>query len=205
MGRWIVATPADSAPPIERAAHLAEVVFRPGLDPQRSWFRKSAAADIAGVSAATALTTGVLASRGLPLLPAAWALSLILLVPLIAAARRTYSWRMHLEVIDSVSVSVLEVGLAWLVVMSAWALLSPDLFRPRPLLLACATAALAVSIARAALYSRETASRRRGKALRPTLIVGAGRIGNLTITSEILAALLDGRDGAAAPPSSGRE
>jgi len=174
-----VATTADSSPPIERAAHLADVVLRPGLDAQRSWFGKSAAADIAGVGAASALTTGILAWQGLPLVPAVWAFSLILLVPLIAAARGTYLWRMHLEVIDSVSASFLEVGLAWLVVTSAWALLSPDLFRPRTLLLACVAAALTVSTARAALYSTETASRRRGRSLRPTLIVGAGRIGSL--------------------------
>ncbi len=170
---------ASTSPHVVENLQLRDAVLQPQRDVRRDWFRRILAADVAGVCAAIALIAGVLSWRSSALLPAAWTLALILLVPVIARARGTYSWRMHLDVIEGFSVPFVEVGLAWLVVASSWSLLSPATFRSRLLLLACATVAVTVSIARGVVFTQEAASRRRGQSLRPTLIVGAGRVGNL--------------------------
>lgn len=171
----------SNSPPVASAGPLPEAVFRNRRDLGSAFSKKVFAADIVGVSVgvAVALTTGALAWRSSSLLLAAWTLALIILVPLIAAARGAYTWRMHLDIINRVSIPIVEVSLAWLVVASVWATVSPDRFRPLALFLACATVGFTVFCARAALFKWEGASRRRGESLRPTLIVGAGRVGSI--------------------------
>jgi exopolysaccharide biosynthesis polyprenyl glycosylphosphotransferase len=175
----VMATISNSPQLTEEARRDAGLLPRRPHLPQRSWSTKILLADLTGVAVAVAVMNALLAWRSSPALPIGWALSFILLVPLVASARGTYSWRMHLDIVDGVSLPFVEVGLAWLLATSAWATLSSGMFRARPLVLTWATMALVVLLARAALYRWETGSRRRGAALRPTLIVGAGRVGTI--------------------------
>src|SRR5438874_7859475 len=174
-----MATVSSSLPLTDEARRHAVLLRRQPRRAQRSWSTKSFLTDVTGVAVSLAVMSAVLAWRSSPLLPIGWTLSFIVLVPLVASARGTYSWRMHLDIVDGVSLPFVEVGLAWLLATSAWATLSAGMFRARPLVLTWATMALTVLLVRAALYKWETRSRRRGAALRPTLIVGAGRVGSV--------------------------
>jgi exopolysaccharide biosynthesis polyprenyl glycosylphosphotransferase len=174
-----MATVSNTPTLTDEARRQAGVLLRQPRLAQRAWSTKILFADVAGVAVAGAAMNAILAWQNPPGLPLGWTLSFILLVPLVASARGTYAWRMHLEIVDGVVLPFVEVGLAWLLATSAWAMLSPDTFRVRPLVLTWMTMAVAVLLMRAALYTWERGSRRRGEALRPTLIVGAGRVGSI--------------------------
>ncbi|MDP9225341.1 MAG: sugar transferase [Actinomycetota bacterium] len=174
-------TTVSASPPIRDEAsirHPALVVGRRRPATQ-SWRRKALLTDVTSAGLAVTLTVALSGWRSPPLLPVTWMLALLLLVPIIAALRGAYSWRMHLDVIDGVWTPFLEVGIAGLLVSFAWAMFSLETYRPRLLLVTYGMVAFGVALARATLYFRETASRQRGESLRPTLIVGAGRVGRL--------------------------
>jgi exopolysaccharide biosynthesis polyprenyl glycosylphosphotransferase len=124
----------------------------------------------------------LLGTRGtdLPVLPMAWLVSFGVLIVGLCWIRGMYAPRLRLELLDDLRGLVAVTSLAAMAILSMRVLLvdaavdAAEVLRPW----AFATAYLAAG--RAALNWSQLAARRDGEALRPTLIVGAGRIGRLT-------------------------
>jgi exopolysaccharide biosynthesis polyprenyl glycosylphosphotransferase len=136
--------------------------------------------DVVMLVAAVAAT--VLGSRGsgMPVLPAGWLGSFCALVLCLAWVRGMYRPRLKLDLLDDLRSLVAVTSLAAMATLSVYVLFTDaavggaEVVRPW----AFATAYLAAG--RAALYWSQVAARREGEASKPTLIIGAGRIGRLT-------------------------
>jgi exopolysaccharide biosynthesis polyprenyl glycosylphosphotransferase len=131
---------------------------------------------------AAAVAATVVGSRGsgVPVLPAAWLGCFCALVLSVFWLRGTYRPRLKLDLLDDLRSLVAVTSLAAMALLSSYVLLTDaavggaEVVRPW----AFATAYLAAG--RAALYWSQVAARREGEASKPTLIIGAGRIGRLT-------------------------
>ena len=140
----------------------------------------SLAVDAVMLLAAVAAT--VLGSRGsgMPVLATAWLGGFCALVLVLAWVRGMYRPRLKLDLLDDLRSLVAVTSLAAMATLSVYvvftdaAVSGAEVVRPW----AFATAYLAAG--RAALYWSQVAARREGEASRPTLIIGAGRIGRLT-------------------------
>jgi exopolysaccharide biosynthesis polyprenyl glycosylphosphotransferase len=140
----------------------------------------SLAVDAVMLGAAVAAT--VLGSRGsgMPVLATAWLAGFCALVLVLAWVRGMYRPRLKLDLLDDLRTLVAVTSLAAMATLSVYvvftdaAVSGAEVVRPW----AFATAYLAAG--RAALYWSQVAARREGEASRPTLIIGAGRIGRLT-------------------------
>jgi exopolysaccharide biosynthesis polyprenyl glycosylphosphotransferase len=131
---------------------------------------------------AAAVAATVVGSRGsgVPVLPAAWLGCFCALVLSLFWLRGGYRPRLKLDLLDDLRSLVTVTSLAAMAILSSYVLFTDaavggaEVVRPW----AFATAYLAAG--RAALYWSQVAARREGEASKPTLIIGAGRIGRLT-------------------------
>ena len=116
----------------------------------------------------------------MPVLATAWLGGFCALVLVLAWVRGMYRPRLKLDLLDDLRSLVAVTSLAAMATLSVYvvftdaAVSGAEVVRPW----AFATAYLAAG--RAALYWSQVAARREGEASRPTLIIGAGRIGRLT-------------------------
>jgi exopolysaccharide biosynthesis polyprenyl glycosylphosphotransferase len=136
--------------------------------------------DVVMLVAAVAAT--VLGSRGsgMPVLATAWLGGFCAVVLILAWVRGLYRPRLKLDLLDDLRSLVAVTSLAAMATLSAYVVFTDaavggaEVVRPW----AFATAYLAAG--RAALYWSQVAARREGEASKPTLIIGAGRVGRLT-------------------------
>ena len=137
-----------------------------------------------GVDAAM-LLAGAIASQlgaraaGVPASSAPWLLLFALATIGLLQARGMYSWRLRLEALDDVRAVLIASTVAATAVLSSRVLLadSPDV--AAQLLRLWAFSAVYLAAGRVALDWSQAKARRHGDALRPTLIVGAGKVGQL--------------------------
>jgi exopolysaccharide biosynthesis polyprenyl glycosylphosphotransferase len=143
-----------------------------------AWTLACVAVDGMMLVATTAAT--LLGSRGsMPVLPAVWLGGFCVLVLSLSWVRGMYRPSLKLELLDDLKTLVGVTSLAAMAILSMRVLFADgvdaaEVVRPW----AFATAYMAAG--RAALYWSQLAARREGEALKPALIVGAGRIGRLT-------------------------
>jgi exopolysaccharide biosynthesis polyprenyl glycosylphosphotransferase len=144
-----------------------------------AWVLACVAVDGVMLIATTAAT--LLGSRGsgMPVLPAAWLGGFCVLVLSLSWVRGMYRSSLKLDLLDDLRTLVGVTSLAAMAILSMRVLFADgvdaaEVVRPW----AFATAYIAAG--RAALYWSQLAARREGEALKPALIVGAGRIGRLT-------------------------
>jgi exopolysaccharide biosynthesis polyprenyl glycosylphosphotransferase len=169
------ALPAHRAP--TRSEQLA---LRLGLRPDTAWALARFSLDATMLVVAGLATTLGSRAANVEAAPAGWLTLFGVLVLAVFALRGMYRPRLRHEILEDLRGVIAATSLAAMAVLTlrelfaAPADLSEQSIRPW----AFATAYLAAG--RVALHWSRTQARRHGESLRPTLIVGAGRIGRLT-------------------------
>ena len=155
-----------------------------GLRPGRSWAVARFSLDSAMlITAGLAATLGA-SAVGVPKPPAVWLVLFAGLVLGMLAVRGMYESRLHYELLEDLRVVLIATSLAAMAVLSIRELISapPDLSAQVIRTWAFATAYVAYRARNAPTvvdWSR-TQAYRKGEAGRPTLIIGAGKVGRLT-------------------------
>jgi exopolysaccharide biosynthesis polyprenyl glycosylphosphotransferase len=150
------------------------------LRPDTAWALARFSLDATLLAAAGVAAALGSRAAGIDSPPAGWVALFAAFVLAIFAARGMYRARLRAELLEDLRGVVGATALAAMAVLTLRELLTepPDLAAQviRP----WAFAMVYVAAGRVALHWSQTQSRRQGEALRPTLIVGAGRIGRLT-------------------------
>ena len=146
-----------------------------------SWNRGALALDAAMLAAAALVSQLTAASAGIVATPFAWLVVYGLLVVLFLHLRDGYGWRLRISALDDIRAVVATTVFATMAVLSLRVLLPGDVsdLAPQSLRL-LAFSAVYVAAGRVALDWSQLKSRRLGETSKPTLIVGAGRVGRLT-------------------------
>jgi exopolysaccharide biosynthesis polyprenyl glycosylphosphotransferase len=146
-----------------------------------AWALACLTVDALMLVAMTAAT--LVGSRGsLPVMSIAWLSCFGCLVLAFSWLRGMYKPRLRLELLDDLRGLVAVTSLAAMVVLSMRVLLTEAAVDAAEILRPWAFATAYIAAGRAALNWSQLATRREGESLKPTLIVGAGRIGRLTAT-----------------------
>ena len=151
-----------------------------GLRPSTTWTLARLTLDTAMlVTAGVAATMGS-AAAGVSAPPGQWLLLFSVFVAGLFAARGMYGSRLRYEMLEDLRVVVTATSLAAIFVLAAREFVGnpPDLAAQTIRMWAFAAAYLAAG--RIALQWSRAKAHRQGEGLRPTLIIGAGRVGRLT-------------------------
>jgi exopolysaccharide biosynthesis polyprenyl glycosylphosphotransferase len=117
---------------------------------------------------------------GVPPTPALWLAAFPLLTFAFMAARGMYRRRVFLRVLDDLRVAVTATALAAMIVLSLRVVTADDPWVAAQTARLWAFASVYLVAGRVVLAWSELQARRRGESVRPTLVVGAGRVGRLT-------------------------
>jgi len=161
---------------LERAEERALSRLRSG-----SWARGALLLDAVMLAAASAAAQLGAGDAGILRVAPVWLVAYAGFVLLFLYLRGLYSWRLKVSVLDDVRAVAVITALASMTVLSLRILLPgevDDLASQSLRLLAFSAVYLAAG--RVALDWAQIAARRHGELSKPTLIVGAGRIGRLT-------------------------
>src|SRR3954465_12206497 len=154
----------------ERSGRLHSTAF---------WATAALAIDGTMLVAAAGATTLGAAHANLPRLPFVWLAAFAAVCLIGARARGMYAPKLRLDVLDDLRGVVTVVSLAAMAVLALRVLLGDDadlgaeIFRP------WVFAAAYLAAGRVALSWTQSRARATGEVVRPTLIIGAGRIGRL--------------------------
>ncbi len=145
------------------------------------WVRACVTVDVLMLAGAVA-TAQLGASRaGVEPTPGSWLVAFPVLVLLLLWARRLYAPRLSLRVLDDVRGILFAATIAAMTLVTARALFGADAAAGADQAARLwAFAAVYLVGGRTLLSWSEVGARRRGEMLKPTLIVGAGRVGRLT-------------------------
>ncbi|HXV58998.1 MAG TPA: sugar transferase [Gaiellaceae bacterium] len=146
----------------------------------RPWTRTCLAVDGLMLFAAIVVADLGAPRAGVPSTPAFWLVAFPLLTFGFMAARGLYRPRIFLHVLDDLRVVVTATALAAMVVLSLRVLAADDPWVAAQTARLWAFASVYLLIGRVVLSWGELQSRRRGESVRPTLVVGAGKVGRLT-------------------------
>ena len=177
--RALETTPTEARPALGRLGNLRRRAGV-GLRPSTTWALARLTLDTAMlVTAGVAATVGA-ASAGVSAPPGKWLLLFSLFVAGLFAARGMYGSRLRFEMLEDVRVVLMATSLAAMGVLSARVIAGnpPDLAAQTIRMWAFAAAYLAAG--RIALHWSRAKAHRHGEGLRPTLIIGAGKVGRLT-------------------------
>jgi exopolysaccharide biosynthesis polyprenyl glycosylphosphotransferase len=180
MAHRALETLRDAPPSLGTVGNLRRRAQRVGLRPSTTWALARLTLDGAMlVTAAVAATMGSEAA-GVSTPPGTWLVIFSLFVAGLFAARGMYGTRLHYEMLEDVRVVVTATSLAAIGVLSAREIVGdpPDVAAQTIRMWAFATAYLAAG--RIALHWSRAKAHRHGESLRPTLIIGAGKVGRLT-------------------------
>ena len=169
------ALPALEPLPLEQGARLERA--RGGA----SWNRGALALDAAMLAAAALISQLTASDASIVPVPFPWLVVYGLLVVLFLSLRNGYGWRLRISALDDVRTILAAVVFASMAVLSLRILLPGDVsdLAPQSLRL-LAFSAVYLAAGRVALDWSQLKARRLGESSKPTLIVGAGRIGRLT-------------------------
>jgi exopolysaccharide biosynthesis polyprenyl glycosylphosphotransferase len=141
----------------------------------------SLAIDAAMLIAAVALAE--LTSPGrIPAIPPPWIVAFALLVLAFLYARGMYRSPRHLRMLDGTRTVITAAGLATAIVISLRVVLADSSFVAAQSVRVWLFATVFLTAGRVSLSLSERRARRAGEAGRPTLIVGAGKVGRLVAT-----------------------
>ena len=184
MADRAVRSPIAGAPPAlgtlgnlrRRAQGLTGIGVRPGS----AWSVARFSLDATMlVTAGVAATLGSSAA-GVPAPPAIWIVVFAALVIGISGMRGMYGSRLHYELLEDLRVVLVATSLAAMVVLSMRELLSAPADLSAQVIRMWAFALAYVAAGRVALHWSRALSYRHGESVRPTLIIGAGKVGRLT-------------------------
>ena len=171
---------AEALPPLESLTfEQAAAIGRARA--ASSWNRGALALDSAMLFAAALVSQLTASGAGIVPVPPAWLVAYGLLVVLFLYLRKGYGWRLRISALDDVRMVVATTVFASMAVLSLRILLPGEVsdLAPQSLRL-LAFSAVYLAAGRVALDWSQLKARRIGEQSRPTLIVGAGRIGRLT-------------------------
>ena len=174
---------ATSAPPRALKPQPLEAVPArrpaPRVRPEVAWSLARLALD-GGMLLVAALASS-LGSRaaGVDAAPAGWLVLFALLVVAAFAVRGMYRPRLRADILDDLRGVVTSTSLAAMAVLTLRALMTAPADLSAQSLRPWAFATVYLAAGRVALHWSRAQARRHGESLRPTLIVGAGRIGRL--------------------------
>jgi exopolysaccharide biosynthesis polyprenyl glycosylphosphotransferase len=178
--RVLEPTLGEAPPALGTLGNLRRRAQGVGLRPSTTWALARLTLDAAMlVTAAVAATMGS-AAAGVSAPPGQWPVIFSLFVAGLLAARGLYGSRLRYEMLEDVRVVITATSLAAMGVLSAREVVGdpPDLAAQTIRMWAFATAYLAAG--RIALHWSRAKAHRHGESLRPTLIIGAGKVGRLT-------------------------
>jgi exopolysaccharide biosynthesis polyprenyl glycosylphosphotransferase len=160
-----------------RGGHFAG---RLGLRPDTAWALARFSLDLTMLAAAAVASAVGSGAARVAVAPIGWVGLFAVLVIAAFAARGMYRRRLRAELLEDLRGVVAATSLAAVAVLTLRELLTdpPDLVAQVIRPWAFATVYLAAG--RVALHWSQSQARRHGEALRPTLIIGAGRVGRLT-------------------------
>jgi exopolysaccharide biosynthesis polyprenyl glycosylphosphotransferase len=146
-----------------------------------SWARGALALDVVLLLAAATMSQLGANGAGVVDMPTAWLLAYAGLAVIFLRVRGMYSWHLRVSMLDSARNVVAATVLASMAVVSLRILLPGDVddLAPQSLRL-LAFSAVYLTAGRLAVDWAHVRARREREAARPTLVVGAGRIGALT-------------------------
>ncbi len=174
---------APSAPPRALKPQPLEAVpaYRPAprVRPEVAWSLARLALD--GGMLLAAVLASSLGSRaaGVDAAPAGWLALFAVLVVAAGAVRGMYRPRLRADILDDLRGVVTSTSLAAMAVLTLRELLTEPADLSAQSLRPWAFATVYLAAGRVALHWSRASARRHGESLRPTLIVGAGRIGRL--------------------------
>ena len=179
--RALETTLNEAAPPaLGTLGNLRRRTQGLGLRPSTTWTIARLTLDTAMlVTAGVAATMGS-AAAGVSAPPGQWLLLFSVFVAGLFAARGMYGSRLRYETLEDLRVVVMATSLAAIFVLAAREFVGnpPDLAAQTVRMWAFAAAYLAAG--RIALQWSRAKAHRQGEGLRPTLIIGAGKVGRLT-------------------------
>ena len=170
------ALPALEPLDLERSQEVA--LRRRGLG---SWARGALVLDVVLLAAAAAMSQLAATRVGIVGVPSAWLVVYGGLTVFFLHLRGAYSWHLRLSMLESARKVLAAIGLAAMALVSLRILLpgNVDNLAPQTLRL-LAFSAVYLTAGRIALDWAQLKARRLREDARPTLVVGAGRIGSLT-------------------------
>jgi exopolysaccharide biosynthesis polyprenyl glycosylphosphotransferase len=172
----ITTLPADT---VEVLGHPVPVEAPRLRRPASSWFRARIGVDCAMILAGAFVAQLGARPAGVPEMHARWLLLFGALVVGISYARGAYAWRIRLQAIDDCWSVIATTALAAMIVLSLRVLVGNDATVADQVLRAWAFTALYLACGRVALDWSQVKARREGELVKPTLIIGAGKVGNL--------------------------
>ncbi|MBA2568138.1 MAG: exopolysaccharide biosynthesis polyprenyl glycosylphosphotransferase [Actinobacteria bacterium] len=178
--RAVETTVNDATPALGTLGNLRRRALGVGLRPSTTWALARLALDAAMLlTAAVAALMGSEAA-GVSAPPGKWLLLFSLLVAGVFVARGMYGTRLRFEMLEDVRVVLTVTSLVAMGILSAREIVGdpPDLAAQT--IRMWAFAAVYLTAGRVALHWSRAKAHRHGESLRPTLIIGAGKIGRLT-------------------------
>ena len=146
----------------------------------QAWTRTCVAVDALMLFAAVVVADLGAPRAGVPSTPAVWLVAFPALTFAFMAARGLYRPRVFLRVLDDLRVAVTSAALAAMIVLSLRILVADDPWVAAQTARLWAFASVYLLAGRVVLTWGELQARRRGESVRPTLVVGAGKVGRLT-------------------------
>ena len=146
-----------------------------------SWNRGALGLDAAMLAIAALVSQLTAPDAGIVSMPSVWLVAYGLMVVLFLHLRGAYSWRLRISALDDIRTVAATTVFASMAVLSLRILLPGDVsdLAPQSLRL-LAFSAVYLTAGRVALDWAQLKARRLREDARPTLVVGAGRIGSLT-------------------------
>ncbi len=144
------------------------------------WTRGCLAVDALMLGAAVVLADLGAPRAGVPSTPTLWLVAFPLLAFGLMAARGLYRPRVFLRVLDDLRIVVTATALAAMIVLSLRVVVADDPWVAAQTARIWAFASVYLLAGRIVLSWGEVQARRRGESARPTLVVGAGKVGRLT-------------------------
>ncbi|MGB2953243.1 MAG: sugar transferase, partial [Gaiellaceae bacterium] len=143
-----------------------------------AWRLATVGVDAAMVAAAAVMATLASTRAGPGSLPAAWSIAFGAVVVTIFQLRGLYGWHLHLRLLETLRTVLGATAFAAMAVLSGRALVGGVQAAPEMVRL-WVFAVVYLTAGRIALHRWQIQARRQGGLVRPTLILGAGRVGQV--------------------------
>jgi exopolysaccharide biosynthesis polyprenyl glycosylphosphotransferase len=165
--------------PLSDEATAARTHVPPRAERPVSWALVCIAVDVVMLSAAIVTANLGAPSAGVSRTPAIWSALFAVGVMLLIRLRGGYRERLRLQILDDIRTTVAATAIAAVTVISLRVLVSDDPSVAAQTIREWAFATLYLGAGRAGVFWGQRRARRAGQAGRATLIVGAGRVGQL--------------------------
>ncbi len=169
-----------AAAPVEVLTRREQLTSRLHLQPDAAWALARFSVDATMLLAAALASSLGARAAGVDVAPPAWLALFAVLVVVTFATRGMYRPRLRADILEELRGVIAATSLAAMAVLTLLAIFTEPADLTAQSIRPWAFATVYLAAGRVALHWSRTQARRHGEALRPTLIVGAGRIGRLT-------------------------